>query len=100
RDETDARDRVPQARNHLVDFVSGKLSALSGFGALGHLDLQFVRIYQVVGGNAEAGRGNLLHRAAPGVSSYVAQEAVFVLSAFSCVRLSADAVHRDSQRLV
>ena len=40
RDQADAGDRMPQARNDVVDFVAGKLAALAGLRALRHLDLQ------------------------------------------------------------
>ena len=91
---------MPQARDHVVDFVAGELAALAGLGALRHLDLQFVGVDQVVCGHAETGRGHLLHGAAAQITVRVGLEALFVFSAFAGVGLAADAVHRDGQRLV
>ena len=39
RDQSDTGDRVPQPRDHLIDFVAGKLAALARFRTLRHLDL-------------------------------------------------------------
>ncbi len=47
RDEPDARTREPQARDHLVHLVPGKLSAFAGLRALRDLDLQHLGIDQV-----------------------------------------------------
>jgi hypothetical protein len=44
-----------------------ELPPLAGLGALGHLDLDLVGVDQVVRRHAEAPRGHLLDRAAPGV---------------------------------
>ena len=42
-----------------VYFVTGKLAALAGLGALTDLDLDVVGIDQIFGGNAETARGHL-----------------------------------------
>ena len=60
RNEADARDRVAHARDVLVDLMAGKLAAFAGLGALRDLDLQLVGVDQIVGGDAEAARGDLL----------------------------------------
>ncbi len=91
---------MPQSRNYIVNFVAGKLAALAGFGALRHLDLQFVGIHQVIGGHSKTRRGHLLHRAAAHVAVGVSFEAGFVFTAFSGVRLTANPIHRDGERLV
>ena len=80
--------------------MAGQLSALAGLGALRHLDLQLVGVDQVIGGDAEAGRGDLLDRAAPPVAVGIAREAGLVFAALAGVGLGADAVHGDRQRLV
>ena len=64
RDQADARRRMADARDVLVDLVAGQLAALAGLGALRHLDLQVVGIDQIFGGDAEAARGDLLDRRA------------------------------------
>ena len=91
---------MPQARNHFIDFVPGKLAALAGFRALRHLDLQLVGVDQIVRGHAEARRRHLLDRAAPQIAVGVWLEALFVFAAFARIRFAADAVHGDGQRFV
>ena len=91
---------MPHPRDHLIHFVAGKLAAFAGLGALRDLDLQFVGIHQVIGGDAEAAGRHLLDRAAAPVAVGVALETLFVFAAFAGVGLAADAVHGDGQRLV
>ena len=59
-DERNAGLRVTQARDEFADLVAGKLAAFAGLGALRDLDLQFFGVGEVLGGNAEASRGDLL----------------------------------------
>ena len=95
RDQLHAGNRVADARDGLVHLMAGKLAALAGFGALGDLDLQLVGVHQVVGGDAEAARGHLLHRAAQ-----FRPEAGFVLAALAGVGAPANAVHGDGHGLM
>ena len=44
---------VAEAGDERVHLVTRKLAAFAGFRALGHFDLEFVRIDEVVGGDAE-----------------------------------------------
>jgi hypothetical protein len=44
--------------------VPGQLAALAGLGALRHLDLDVVGVHEVLAGDAEAPRRDLLDRAA------------------------------------
>ena len=67
-DEPDARGRVPHLGDPRVDLVPGKLAALARLGALGHLDLEILRVDQVLAGHSEAAGGDLLDRAAPRVA--------------------------------
>ncbi len=99
RNQAHAGNGVAHARDRLIHFVAGQLAALAGLRALRHLDLQFVGVHQVIGGDAEARRGHLLDGAAPR-SPFGRAEARFVFPALAGVRLAADAVHRDGQRLV
>src|SRR6185503_10640245 len=62
RDQADARRRVAQPGDVVVDLVAGQLAALAGLGALRHLDLQAVGVDEVVRRDAEAARGDLLDR--------------------------------------
>ena len=100
RDQPDARDGMPQLRDDLVNFVARELAAFTGFRALRHLDLEFVGIDEVIRGHAEACRCDLLDRAAAKIAIRIGTETRFVLAAFTGVRLAADAIHRDGERLV
>ena len=100
RDQSDAGDGVARFGDDLVDFVAGQLAAFAGLCALRHLDLQLVGVDQVVGGDAEAAAGHLLHGAAAQIAVGVALEALFVFAAFAGVRHAAEAVHGDGQRFV
>ena len=68
RNQADAGNRMPQARDDIVHFVTGELAALARLRALRHLDLQFFRIDQIVRGHAKAGGSDLLDRAAAPVA--------------------------------
>jgi hypothetical protein len=50
RNETDAGRRVPCTSDRDGDFMSRELSTLSGLGALGHFDLNFIGVGQVIAG--------------------------------------------------
>ena len=100
RNQSNARDRVPQARDDIVNFMARKLATLAGFGALRHFDLQFVGVHQVVRSHSEARRGHLLDRAAAQIAVRVGLETLFIFSALAGVRLAADAVHGDCQSFV
>ncbi len=63
-DQLDARGRVPQAGDVVVDLVAGQLPALARLRALGDLDLELVGMTQVVDVDAEAARGDLADAAA------------------------------------
>ena len=53
-----------------IDLVAGQLAAFAGLGALGHLDLQFIGVDEIFGGDAEPRRGDLLDGAAPQQSPF------------------------------
>ena len=96
RDQADARRGVPGLGDPRVHLAAGQLAALAGLGALGHLDLQVVGVGEVLRGDAEATRRHLLDGAAP----LRVVEALGVLAALAGVRLAAEAVHGDGERLV
>src|SRR5438045_2819917 len=100
RDEPHAGRGVADLADVFVHLVAGQLAALAGLGALGHLDLEFVGIDQVLGGNAEAPAGDLLNRAAAEAAVGIGLEAIGVLATLPGIALAADAVHRDRQVLV
>ena len=99
-DEADARRGVPGLGDPRVHLVARELAALARLGALRHLDLQVVGVDEVLRRHAEATRRHLLDRGAAEVAVRVAHVAVGVFAALAGVRLAADAVHRDRERLV
>jgi hypothetical protein len=78
----------------------GRQRPLARLGALGHLDLEVVGVDEVLRGDTEAARCDLVDRRAPEVAVLVASVAVGVFAALAGVRLSADPVHRDREVLV
>ncbi len=96
RDQADAGRAVPGLGHPRVDLVAGQLATLAGLRALRHLDLDVVGVGEVLGGDAEAARRDLLdRRTALGVV-----ETLGVLAALAGVGLAAEAVHRDGEGLV
>src|SRR5579864_1921285 len=100
RNQTHARNRVTQTRDDVVDLVAGKLAAFAGLGALGHLDLEFIGVDEVIRGDAETCGGNLLDRAAARIAVGIGLEALFVFSALAGIGFAANAVHRNGESLV
>ncbi len=76
RDQPDTRRGVPHLGHPRVHLVPRKLAALTGFRALGHLDLDVGAVGQVVAGHAEPAGGHLLDGAAAPVAVLVVVEAV------------------------
>jgi hypothetical protein len=89
-----------EARDEGVDLVAGQLAALAGLGALGHLDFDFLGAGEVFGGDAEAAGGDLLDLGVEPRAVGPAFEAHRILAALAGIRLAADFVHGDGQRLV
>ena len=85
RDQSDARRGVPHFGNPRVHLVSRKLAALAGFRTLGHLDLDVRAVGQVVRGDPESGRGDLLDRAAAPIPVGIAVKSLDVFAAFTAV---------------
>ncbi len=56
RNQADARGRMAGLGDPGIDLVAGQLAAFAGLGALGHLDLQFLGVDQVMAGDAETAR--------------------------------------------
>ena len=100
RDQGDARRRVPHLGDPRVDLVARQLPAFARLGPLRHLDLDVVGVDEVLAGDAESRRGDLLDGAAPRIAVRVGDVARRILAAFAGVRLAAEAVHRDRQRFV
>ena len=95
-DQADAGRRVPGLGDVRIHLEARKLAALTGFGALSHLDLDVRGVDQVVAGDAEAAGGHLLDGAAP----FRVVETVDVFAAFAGVGPSAEVVHGDGHGFV
>mmetsp|Transcript_19585 Transcript_19585/g.63107 ORF Transcript_19585/g.63107 Transcript_19585/m.63107 type:complete len:667 (+) Transcript_19585:756-2756(+) len=95
RDEADAGRGAARLCDEVRDLVAWQLAALARLRALRHLDLDLVGVGEVVGRHAEAARGDLLDGRAAAV-----RETARVLAPLARVRLPAELVHRDGERLV
>ena len=100
RNQAYAGNRVAHAGDHVVHLMAGQLAAFARLRALRDLDLQVVRVDQIIRRDAETRRGHLLDRAAAQIAVRVRNEAGLVLAALAGVRFPADAVHGDGQRFV
>ena len=67
-DQADARRRMADPRDEIVHLPSRQLATLSGFRALNDLDLQLVRVGQVLDGHAETAACHLLDGGTLGVT--------------------------------
>ncbi len=95
RDQADPGPGIAQARDQFVHLVARQLAALAGLGALRDLDLQHFGVDQVLSGDAEAARGDLLDLAALGGAI-----ACGIFTAFAGIAAAAEAVHGNRQSLV
>ena len=78
-----------------IDFVSGQLAAFAGLGTLGHLDLQFAGVDEIMAGDAKASGSDLLDGAVERVAVGLGQVAGGIFAAFASVAFAADAVHGE-----
>ena len=99
-DEPDAGCRVACLGDPRPDLRTRQLATLAGLRALGHLDLQIVGVHQILRGDAEAPRGDLLDGRPPQISVGIGDIALRILAALAGIGLAADAVHGDRQRLM
>ena len=86
--------------NHLVYLESWQLSALTGLGALSHLDLYFLGIHQVFCRHAKPTACHLLCLAIQADAVTGGMESCRVLAALSCVGATAEFVHGEAYRFV
>ena len=100
RNQAHSRNRIAHTSDDVVHLATRQLPAFSRLGALRDLDLQIIRVHQVIGRNAKTGRGHLLDRAPAQIAIRVRLEATLILSAFAGVGLPADAVHGNRQSLM
>src|SRR3979490_3184098 len=100
RDQADAGRRVSDLGDPAVHLVPRQLAALAGLGALRHLYLKILGIDEILAGHAEARRRHLLDGAIPRIAVRVADVPGRIFSTLAGIRLAADPVHRDCERLV
>mmetsp|Transcript_62362 Transcript_62362/g.174233 ORF Transcript_62362/g.174233 Transcript_62362/m.174233 type:complete len:1082 (+) Transcript_62362:2016-5261(+) len=100
RDEADALGGAARRGDVAGDLGARQLAALAGLGALRHLDLQLLRVGEVLHRHAEAARGDLLNGGLHGVAFGRGLVADGVLTALARVGEAADAVHRLRERRV
>ena len=100
RDQSHARRRIPDPGDVLVDLLARQLAALAGLGPLRDLDLDLIGVGQILDRHAEPPGGDLLDRRPLAVAVFERLEPDRILAALARVRLAAQAVHRDGERLV
>ena len=76
------------------------MSAFSGLCALGHLDLQFPRTYQISAGNTKTAAGHLLDGRTPVIIRTCGEKSFFTFAAFTAVGFSLQMVHGNGQCLM
>ena len=86
---------MPDTRDPRIHFFSGQLTTFTRFRALRDLDLQLLRIHEIVTGNSESSRSNLLDGAVARIAITLR-----IFATFARVALAADAIHRNCDRLV
>src|SRR5690606_26603687 len=96
RDEAHAGRGVTCSGHPRVYLRGWQLAALAGLRALREFDLDVIRLGEIQARDAEATGGDLLD----GAAAFRIEQAVDVFAALPRVRLAADAVHGDRERLV
>ena len=89
---------MADAGDVLVHLMAWKLTTLTGFGTLRHLDLEVVGVDQIFRRHAKAARRNLLDGRALGIAVWQGLVAIGFFAALAGVGLSADAVHGNGER--
>ena len=100
RDQGHARRGVPHPGDVGRHLVAGQLPALAGLRPLRDLDLQLLRMVQVLRRHPEASAGDLLDRAATVFAVRSDDIPRRILAALAAVAAAAETVHGDRQRFV
>ena len=98
--QTHTRGGVTGLGHPRIDLGARQLAALTGLGALGHLDLKLLGVDQVLAGHAKAPRRHLLDGGVLRIAVGQGSEALGVFATFTGVGLAAQPVHGDGQSLV
>src|SRR5699024_1720714 len=83
--------------NPRIDLIRWQLTALTGLGALRHLDLNIRAVIKIVASHAKAPRRHLLDGGAAGIAVGFNLKALGVLTALAGIGHAVQAVHGDSQ---
>src|SRR6266705_1169237 len=94
RNQRRARGGVPDSRDVFADFLRGQLAALTRFRALRHLDFEFFRVDEVIGGDSKTPRSDLLDLVGRGRLETIGMG---IFSAFAGITASTELIHRQSQ---
>ena len=95
-----ARDGIPGLGNHLVHLEARELTSLARLGALADLDLDLLRIHQVLCRHAEASGSDLLGLAGERNPVHAAVVAGIVLATFAGIGPCTQLVHSQGNGLV
>src|SRR5437899_6799591 len=90
RNQADTWCRVPHLGDPGIDFLAWQLAALTGFGTLGHLDLQFLCLNQIITGHPKTPGGNLLNGAVLRIPILHQDIALRILATVASIALAAD----------
>ena len=83
-----------------VDLAAREFSAFAGLGTLGHLDLQFLGLREVIAGDPKPPRGHLFDGAIARIAIGIGDIARRIFPAFPGIALAANTVHGNGQGLV
>ena len=100
RNQFDTGRRMADLRDPGIHFRPRQLTALTRFRALGHLDLQFLGLGQIVARYAKTPRSHLLDRAILGIAIGFEHVAGRIFATLAGIAAAAETVHRDGQTLV
>src|SRR6478609_669716 len=100
RDQSNAGRRVPRTRDPGVHLETGQLTALPRLGPLCDLDLNVIGVDEVMTSDTEPARCHLLDRGSTHIAVRIRGETPRVLASLTAVRLAADPIHRNRERLV
>src|SRR5207249_749416 len=100
RDEADAGRCAADFGDPRIHFRAGKFAAFAGFRALRHLDLEFLRVDEVIARHAETTGGDLFDGGVFRIAVRFPDVPGRVFAAFAGIAPAADAVHRDGERFV
>ena len=78
-----------------INLAAGQLAALTGFSPLGHLDLQFIGMGQIMNRDPEAPGGHLFNSAVAPVAIFIREKPVGVLAPLAAVAAPPQTVHGD-----